>query len=78
VILLDGAYSARPELADLLDLTILVEAPEPVRRERLAAREAPEALQAWHARWDSAEEDYFTRVRPPSTFDFVLRPVDAA
>ena len=54
VVLLDGAYSARPELADLLDFTVLVEAPQSVRHARLAGREDPRALAAWHARWDAA------------------------
>ena len=72
VVVLDGAYSARPELADVLDLTILVEAPTTLRLGRLAAREDPQVLAAWHARWDAAEEYYFTRVRPPSSFDVVL------
>jgi len=72
VVLLDGAYTAQPELADLLDCAILVEAPGPVRASRLAAREKPDVLQRWHARWDAAEEHYFTRVRPPASFDIVL------
>ena len=72
VVLLDGAYSARPELADVLDLSVLVEAASTTRDARLAAREAPEFLRQWHARWDLAEEHYFGRVRPPSAFDVVL------
>ena len=72
VVLLDGAYSARPELADVLDLRVLVEAAATTRDARLAAREAPEFLRQWHARWDLAEEYYFGRVRPPSAFDVVL------
>jgi len=78
VVLLDGAYSARPELADVLDLAVLVEAPALLRRDRLARREAPGRLTEWHARWDLAEEHYFTLVRPPSTFDVVLELDGAA
>ena len=72
VILIDGAYSARPELADLLDLAVLIDAPPTARRARLAAREEASFLQAWHERWDSAEEYYFTHVRPPQSFDIVV------
>ena len=72
VVLLDGAYSARPELADVVDLTVLVQAAPATREERLAAREAADFLRQWHARWDLAEEHYFERVRPPSSFDIVL------
>src|SRR5436853_4437590 len=73
VVLLDGAYSARPELADVLDLSVLVEAALTTRETRLAAREAADVLQQWHARWDVAEEHYFRHVRPPSAFDIVLQ-----
>jgi uridine kinase len=72
VIILDGAYSARPELDDALDLSVLVEAPAAVRLARLAARETPEFLAAWHRRWDAAEDYYFTHVRPPGTFDLTV------
>ena len=72
VIVLDGAYSARPELADLIDLTVLVDAPLQFRHARLAAREAACFLEAWHRRWDDAEAHYFTHVRPPSSFDLVV------
>ena len=78
VVLLDGAYSARPELADVLDLSVLVEAAPITREARLAAREAPDFLRQWHARWDPAEEHYFGHVRPPSAFDVVLQTDGAA
>ena len=73
VVLLDGAYSARPELADVVDLSVLVEAAKATRQARLAAREAPDFLQQWHARWGPAEDYYFEHVRPPSAFDVVLQ-----
>ena len=73
VIVLDGAYSCRPELADVIDLTVLVDVPVAERHRRIAAREEATFAEAWHARWDAAEEDYFTRVRPPSAFDVVVR-----
>ena len=72
VLLLDGAYSTRPELADLVDFSLLVDAPIAVRHARLARREEPRFLAALHARWDEAEAYYFTYVRPPSTFDWIL------
>jgi uridine kinase len=73
VVLLDGAYSARPELADILDLSVLVEASAATRQARLEAREVPEFLEQWHTRWDAAEEFYFAHVRPPSSFDLVVQ-----
>jgi len=73
VVLLDGAYSARPELAEVLDLTVLVEAAPRTREARLKAREAADFLWQWRARWERAEEYYFGHVRPPSAFDVVLQ-----
>ena len=72
IILVDGAYSSRPELADLLDLTVLVDTPEEVRRARLIAREDAVFLARWHERWDAAESYYFGRVRPAESFDVVV------
>ena len=72
VIILDGAYSDRPELADLVALSVLVQVPAPVRQHRLTAREAPAFLAAWHLRWDAAEAFYFTHVRPADTFDVIV------
>lgn len=72
LIILEGAYSSRPELADVIGLAVLVEAPGAVRRARLAAREDAAFLAEWHARWDAAEDYYFTHVRPPTAFDVVL------
>jgi uridine kinase len=73
VIVLDGAYSCRPELHDLIDLRVLVEVPVAVRHERLQGREAADFLAEWHARWDALEVYYFTEVCPPSTFDLVVK-----
>ncbi len=72
VIVLDGAYSTRPELADLIDFSVLVDAPVALRHACLKTREETVWLHAWHARWDGAEEHYFTHVRPASSFDLVV------
>jgi uridine kinase len=72
VIILEGAYSTQPALADLIDCAIFVETPAPIRRARLAAREEPAILEAWHRRWDAAEAHYFANVRPVPSFDIVV------
>ena len=72
IIILEGAYSSRPELADLIDLSILVTLPDHVRRARLLQREGEDAMSEWHAIWDEAENDYFGRVRPPEAFDLII------
>jgi uridine kinase len=50
----------------------LVDSPVDVRHLRLALREDPEFLRCWHARWDEAEEYYFSEVRPRASFDLVV------
>jgi molybdopterin-guanine dinucleotide biosynthesis protein A/uridine kinase len=66
VIIIDGVYSARPELADLIDLRVLVDVEPGVRYQRLAQRQdAP----MWAEFWDRAERHYFTEVQPPEVFD---------
>jgi uridine kinase len=72
VIVLDGMYSTRPELADLIDLSVLVEVPAGRRHQRLSERENADFLDDWHARWDEVETWYFSRVRPRSAFDIVV------
>jgi uridine kinase len=73
VILLDGAYSAGPELADLVDLAVLVDVSIEERHARLAPREDEDFLEHWHQLWDPVEKFYFTCVRPKESFDLVVR-----
>lgn len=75
VIVLDGACSARPELGEHVDLTVLVTAPL-VRRKRLAAREESGHLERWLRIWGAAEDFYFEAIRPPESYDLVLNADD--
>jgi para-aminobenzoate synthetase len=72
VIVLDGAYSTRPELTELISMSVLVDAPPEIRRARLERRESATFLRAWFERWSSAEAEYFAHVRPASSFDLVV------
>jgi uridine kinase len=72
VFILDGAYSARPELADIIDVSVLIEAPDKARRKRMLARDGAAFTEAWHKIWDSAEDYYFSKVRPKNSFDLVI------
>lgn len=74
VVLLEGAYSARAELSDLLDLRVLLDVPREVRRAQLLAREGEAYRAEWEGRWHSAEEHYFGTIMPPSNFDLILGP----
>ena len=72
VIILEGVYSARPELADLFDLRILDDAPAALRRKRLVQREGEGNREDWNARWSEAGQLYFSVVMPPKAFDLVI------
>jgi uridine kinase len=72
VVVLEGAYSCRPELHDLLDLRVLLAIPDEVRMEQLRRREGEAYRDEWVGRWAAAEEHYFGVVMPPDRFDLVL------
>jgi uridine kinase len=72
VVILEGAYSARPELADLLDLRVLLATDDAVRHERLGRREGWFYRDQWFSRWSEAEDYYFGLVMPADAFDLVL------
>jgi|WetSurMetagenome_2_1015567.scaffolds.fasta_scaffold680020_1 uridine kinase len=73
VIILEGAYSSNPVIADLIHLTVLVDVPIVERHKRLEKREADkDFLQEWHGTWDAVEEYYFTQVMPKSSFNLVV------
>ncbi|HSJ84382.1 MAG TPA: hypothetical protein VLA91_11245 [Acidimicrobiia bacterium] len=75
VVILEGVYSARPELSDLFDLRVLYEAPADIRRRRIVEREGEDHRTEWNARWEEAERWYFTEVMPPGAFDLVVSAV---
>jgi uridine kinase len=72
IVILDGAYSARPELADLLTLRVLLDVPRDVRRRRLLEREGARYRAEWEARWTEAENLHFTTMMPREAFDLTL------
>jgi uridine kinase len=72
VVILDGAYSARPELADLFALRVLLDTSPLIRRQRLLRREGEQYRADWEARWSVAEEHYFRIVMPRYAYDLVI------
>jgi uridine kinase len=72
VVVLEGAYSCRPELHDLLDLAVLLEPPTARRRQQLLDREGEAYRADWEGRWAEAEDHYFGSVMPEDRFDLVL------
>jgi uridine kinase len=72
VVVLEGAYSCRPELHPHLDLLVLLDPPRAVRRAQLLQREGDCLRSDWDVRWASAEDHYFGSTMTPDRFDLVL------
>ncbi len=72
IVILEGAYSARPELHGVLDVLVLLDTPPQQRRRQLLEREGDEYRTDWEARWSAAEDHYFGTIMPPDRFDHVL------
>ena len=70
VLILEGVYSARPELSDLIDLAVMVRADEAIRESRLIAREGH--ITPWERQWQAAEDYYFEFIRPLTSFDALI------
>ena len=60
VLILEGSYCNLPAIRALADVRLFLNTPEAVRLERLKARESPESLGRFHARWIPLERAYFS------------------
>lgn len=69
VLIVEGVYSAHPDFLDLLDIKILITAPDNVREQRLLRREG--GLGPWERQWHDAEDWYFSHVAAAGHFDLV-------
>ena len=69
-LILEGVYSARPELRDIIDVTILVRLSETERMNRLVARE--KVISRWEKQWHRAEDWYFSTLVSESDFDYLV------
>lgn len=67
--LLEGVFSAAPELSDLVDRSVFVDTPEPERLRRLRTQVMPED---WDNDWLIAQESYFRLIRPAASFDLIV------
>jgi len=71
IVLVEGVYSSRPELREMLDVAIFIDAPRDERRRRVLAR-APNSSSDWMTPWMAAEDWYFNHIRPQDTCDLIL------
>ncbi|MFE5138406.1 uridine kinase [Streptomyces fagopyri] len=64
VVLVEGVYTARPELADYYDLIVYVDTPREESMRRLRERGDDHGPIDWESRWRLAEEHYLALTRP--------------
>lgn len=74
LLVVEGVYSARRQLADLVDLRILLRVPDEVRLGRLRAREG--GIDSWAAAWHEAEVWYFAHEGADLWFDLIVEGPD--
>ncbi len=72
VVIVEGVYTARPELADFYDLTVWVEAPREVCLRRLKERGHDHGPGNWNERWRAAEEHYVATTQPGARLDLTV------
>jgi uridine kinase len=73
LIVLEGVFSAAPQLSDLVDRSVLVQTATAERLRRLRARVTPDE---WDDKWLAAEQAYFGTLRPPASFSLVVPGAD--
>jgi uridine kinase len=64
VVVVEGCYVARPELAHFYDVTVYVDTPSDVCLDRLRARRHDHGPEDWIGRWHAAEEFYLRTTSP--------------
>jgi uridine kinase len=73
-VIVEGLFVSRPQLLPLFDRSVLVDTKAAARGRRQAAR--ADASDEWLARWEAAERYFFQHVRPPHSFDMIVRGDD--
>lgn len=64
LVVVEGVYTARPELADHYDLLVYVDTPHAESMRRLRERGHDHGPIDWESRWRLAEEHYVATTRP--------------
>jgi uridine kinase len=72
VVLVEGVYTMRCELAHLYDLKIWVECPRTIRLARGVARDGEAARAIWEQDWMPKEDDYVKTHLPHERADFSI------
>ena len=72
IILVEGAYSLHPALADAYDLKIFLQVDPKLQADRVLHRNGPEKQAVFLAKWIPLEQRYFTACKVKDRADLVL------
>jgi len=72
VVIIEGVFSTREELASFYDLRIWVETPEGVCLERGYVKDGKEGRELWDREWMPAYENYINTNSPMTRADYVI------
>ena len=73
VVIVEGVYTARPELAGYYDLTVWVDTPWETCMRRLDERGHDHGAGNWSERWRAAEEHYIATTQPGTRLDQAVK-----
>lgn len=72
IVLVEGAYSLHPKLAEAYDLKIFLQVDPVFQAERILQRNGPEKQAVFLSKWIPLEQHYFEGCRVAERADFVL------
>jgi len=72
IVIIEGVYAARQELAEMYDLKIWVNCPRETRIKRGIARDGEPARDMWENNWMVAEDMYVESHKPHEFADFII------
>ncbi|MFV8517270.1 uridine kinase family protein [Bacillus sp. SBS7] len=76
IVIIEGVYATRQELAEMYDLKIWVNCPRETRIKRGIARDGEEARDMWVNNWMVAEDMYVESHKPQEFADFIIDGTD--
>ena len=75
IVIVEGVYAIRKELANKYDIRIWVDTPREVRLSRGIKRDGEEARGMWENNWMVSEDLYVERQMPFKKADFIVRGI---
>ncbi|HFK1547975.1 AAA family ATPase [Bacillus albus] len=72
IVIIEGVYATRQELAEMYDLKIWVNCPRETRIKRGIARDGEAARDMWENNWMVAEDMYVESHKPQEFADFII------